>query len=76
MSAQGWIVVEVVRPSGGRYKSKLIHYPRSEKVNTQQEAEALKTAYVPQHGGQITIIPVSEFYTKKRRKTGAHNDCD
>jgi hypothetical protein len=74
MTTQGWLVVELVRPSAGRYKSKLIRYPRSEKVDTEQEAEALKSAYAPEHGGQITIIRVSEFYAKKRRKTGARND--
>ena len=74
MTTQGWIVVEVVRPSTGRYKSKLIRYPRSGKVDTQQEAEALQAAYAPEHGGQISIIRVSEFYAKKRRKTGAQSE--
>ncbi|HZP32533.1 MAG TPA: hypothetical protein VFB23_04140 [Candidatus Acidoferrales bacterium] len=74
MTTEAWIVVELVRPSTGRHKSKLIRYPRSEKIDTREEAEALQPTYAPEHGGQIAIIRVSEFYAKKRRKTGAQNE--
>jgi hypothetical protein len=65
--SKGWIIVEQVQRPGG--KSELSHYPRSGKIAKWEEAETLKAAYAPVHGGQIVIIRVSEFYSRKRPRS-------
>ena len=64
VTEKGWIIVEKVSP--GRHKFGGTRYPRSKAMATQEEAEALKTAYPPEHGGEIIVIPISEFYSTKR----------
>jgi hypothetical protein len=65
---KSWIIVEQVRPAEGRHKLKLVRYPRSGALASQEAAEAVKEAYAPQRGGEIVVITVSEFYAKRRRK--------
>lgn len=65
---KSWLIVEQVRPVEGRHKFKLMRYPRSGALGSPEEAEALKETYAPQRGGEIVVIPVSEFYSKKARK--------
>lgn len=65
---KSWIVVEQMRPAEGRHKFKLMRYPRSGALVSQEAAEALKETYAPQRGGEIVVIPVSEFYAKRRRE--------
>ena len=62
----GWILVEKVSPSDVRNKFKGRWYPRSEAIATREEAEALKTSVRPEHGGEIIIITVAEFYLPKK----------
>ena len=52
----------------GRHKFKLMRYPRSGALESQEQAEAAKGTYAPNRGGEIVVIPVSEFYAKRARK--------
>jgi len=65
---KSWIIVEQVRPVEGRHKFKLMRYPRSGTLESQEKAEALKETYTPNRGGEIVVISVSDFYAKRRRK--------
>lgn len=69
---KGWIIVEKVSP--GRQKFNALRYPRSAAIATREEAEALKVAYPPEHGGEVIVIPISEFYKGQKPSAGSDRD--
>ena len=65
-------VIQKAGSSSSRYlrvgrSSTDLRYPRSAAIRTREEADALKAAYPPEHGGEIVVIPSLSSIERKHR---------